>query len=123
MKSTPSLAASAAPRVDLPEPEVPTTETRRTGAEASNAPPCLSPRFPPVAANDKGQALSIGPLGNAADVFPGLLSGSAPINAVTDQTSAHDPLAYLPQGVAFGALTPASCPAASFRAQLATIET
>jgi urocanate hydratase len=54
-----------------------------------------------VAAKDKGQALSIGLLGNAADVFPGLLSSNAPIDIVTDQTSAHDPLTYLPQGVAF----------------------
>ncbi len=54
-----------------------------------------------VAARDKGEALSIGLLGNAADVFPSLLSGSAPIDIVTDQTSAHDPLTYLPQGVAF----------------------
>jgi len=54
-----------------------------------------------VAARDKGQALSIGLLGNAADVFPGLLAGNAPIDIVTDQTSAHDPLSYLPQGVAF----------------------
>ena len=54
-----------------------------------------------VAARDKGQALSIGLLGNAADVFPGLLASHAPIDIVTDQTSAHDPLSYLPQGVAF----------------------
>jgi urocanate hydratase len=54
-----------------------------------------------VAARDKGQALSIGVLGNAADVFPGLLASHAPIDIVTDQTSAHDPLSYLPQGVAF----------------------
>ena len=54
-----------------------------------------------VAAKDRGQALSIGLLGNAADVFPGLLASNAPIDIVTDQTSAHDPLSYLPQGVAF----------------------
>src|SRR5262249_4500018 len=54
-----------------------------------------------VAAKDKGQARSIGLLGNAADVFPGLLKSNAPIDIVTDQTSAHDPLTYLPQGVAF----------------------
>ena len=54
-----------------------------------------------VAARDKGQALSIGLLGNAADVFPDLLASDAPIDIVTDQTSAHDPLSYLPQGVAF----------------------
>jgi urocanate hydratase len=54
-----------------------------------------------VAAKDRGQALSIGLLGNAADVFPGLLTSGAPIDIVTDQTSAHDPLTYLPRGVAF----------------------
>jgi len=53
------------------------------------------------AAKDKGQPLSVGLLGNAADVFPALLASSAPIDIVTDQTSAHDPLTYLPKGVAF----------------------
>jgi urocanate hydratase len=45
--------------------------------------------------------LSIGLLGNSADVVPRLLSMGAPIDVVTDQTSAHDPLKYLPSGVAF----------------------
>ena len=54
-----------------------------------------------VAAKDKGQPLSIGLLGNAADVFPALLTSNAPIDIVTDQTSAHDPLTYLPSGIAF----------------------
>jgi urocanate hydratase len=54
-----------------------------------------------VAARDKGEPLSIGVLGNAADVFPAMLAGGAPIDIVTDQTSAHDPLSYLPRGVAF----------------------
>jgi urocanate hydratase len=54
-----------------------------------------------VAARDKGQPLSIGLLGNAADIFPRLLDSQAPIDIVTDQTSAHDPLTYLPSGVAF----------------------
>jgi urocanate hydratase len=54
-----------------------------------------------TSARDKGQALSIGLLGNAADIFPQLLAGNAPIDIVTDQTSAHDPLTYLPRGVAF----------------------
>ena len=52
-------------------------------------------------ARDENRALSIGLLGNAADVFPQLLKHHAPINIVTDQTSAHDPLTYLPRGVAF----------------------
>jgi len=54
-----------------------------------------------VAARDKGEPLSIGLLGNAADIFPELLKHKAPIDIVTDQTSAHDPLTYLPRGVAF----------------------
>jgi urocanate hydratase len=53
------------------------------------------------AARDAGEALSIGVLGNAADVFPQMLAMGAPVNVVTDQTSAHDPLTYLPRGVAF----------------------
>ncbi|MFF1871957.1 urocanate hydratase [Streptomyces sp. CB03911] len=52
-------------------------------------------------ARDKKQPLSIGLLGNAADLFPQLLAMDAPIDIVTDQTSAHDPLSYLPTGVAF----------------------
>ncbi|MFY9887451.1 MAG: urocanate hydratase [Streptosporangiaceae bacterium] len=54
-----------------------------------------------VAAAAAGEPLSIGLLGNAAEVVPQLLRISAPINIVTDQTSAHDPLTYLPRGVAF----------------------
>lgn len=45
--------------------------------------------------------LSIAVLGNAADLVPELLRRGAPIDIVTDQTSAHDPLMYLPSGVAF----------------------
>lgn len=47
------------------------------------------------------RALSIGVLGNAAEVVPDLLARGAEIDVVTDQTSAHDPLAYLPVDVAF----------------------
>ncbi len=53
-----------------------------------------------VAARDARRPLSIGLLGNAAEVFPRLLEMQAPIDVVTDQTSAHDPLSYLPVGVA-----------------------
>ena len=45
--------------------------------------------------------LSVGVLGNAADLVPELLRRGTAIDVVTDQTSAHDPLAYLPVGVAF----------------------
>jgi urocanate hydratase len=54
-----------------------------------------------VAARDAGRPLSVGVLGNAADVLPRLLEIDAPIDIVTDQTSAHDPLSYLPSGVSF----------------------
>jgi urocanate hydratase len=53
------------------------------------------------AARDAGEALSIGVCGNAADMVPRLLAMGAAIDVVTDQTSAHDPLTYLPRGVAF----------------------
>lgn len=54
-----------------------------------------------VEARDARRPLSIGVLGNAADLVPQLLAMGAPIDIVTDQTSAHDPLAYLPVGVDF----------------------
>ncbi|HCS62503.1 MAG TPA: urocanate hydratase [Microbacterium sp.] len=52
-----------------------------------------------LAAKDAGEALSVGVVGNAAEVFPELLRRGVVIDIVTDQTSAHDPLAYLPVGV------------------------
>jgi urocanate hydratase len=52
-------------------------------------------------ARDAKKALGIGLLGNAADVVPRMLRIGAEIDIVTDQTSAHDPLAYLPLGVSF----------------------
>jgi urocanate hydratase len=54
-----------------------------------------------IAARDAAEPLSIGLLGNAAELVPQLLSMGAPVDIVTDQTSAHDPLAYLPRGVRF----------------------
>ncbi|MFC0673710.1 urocanate hydratase [Brachybacterium hainanense] len=52
------------------------------------------------AAKAEGRAVSIGIVGNAAEVFPALLArhraGDITIDVVTDQTSAHDPLSYLP---------------------------
>jgi urocanate hydratase len=54
-----------------------------------------------VEARDARRPLSIGVLGNAAEMVPALLEQDAPIDIVTDQTSAHDPLYYLPAGVAF----------------------
>ncbi len=46
------------------------------------------------------EAVSIGVVGNAAEVFAELLRRGVDIDIVTDQTSAHDPLSYLPVGVA-----------------------
>ncbi|MDJ0406118.1 urocanate hydratase [Rhodococcus erythropolis] len=54
-----------------------------------------------TAARDAKKPLSIGLEGNAAEIFPALLEMKAPIDIVTDQTSAHDPLAYLPIGIDF----------------------
>jgi urocanate hydratase len=54
-----------------------------------------------VAARDQRRPLSIGVLGNAAELLPALLEMEAPIDIVTDQTSAHDPLFYLPVDTAF----------------------
>jgi len=60
-----------------------------------------------VVARDARTPLSIGVLGNAAEMLPALLEMDAPIDVVTDQTSAHDPLAYLPAGVPFASWTAA----------------
>src|SRR5215211_7857156 len=55
-----------------------------------------------LAAKAERRALSIGLVGNAAVVFPELLVRGVDIDVVTDQTSAHDPLSYLPVGVDVG---------------------
>jgi urocanate hydratase len=52
------------------------------------------------AAKRERRALSVGLIGNAAEVLPELLRRGVEVDVVTDQTSAHDPLAYLPKGVA-----------------------
>jgi urocanate hydratase len=52
-----------------------------------------------IEARDARRPLSIGVVGNAAEIFPALLERDAPIDIVTDQTSAHDPLSYLPIGI------------------------
>jgi urocanate hydratase len=50
-------------------------------------------------AKDDRRGWSVGVVGNAAEVFPELLRRGVPIDIVTDQTSAHDPLSYLPEGI------------------------
>ena len=52
-----------------------------------------------VSAKNAKKAISIGLVGNAATIFAELLKREVPIDIVTDQTSAHDPLYYIPEGV------------------------
>ncbi|GAA3436196.1 urocanate hydratase [Kutzneria kofuensis] len=54
------------------------------------------------AAKRDRKALSVGLVGNAAEVLPELLRRGVEVDIVTDQTSAHDPLSYLPIGVDLG---------------------
>jgi urocanate hydratase len=56
-----------------------------------------------AAAKTNKEAVSIGLVGNAADIFPLLLEMGFEADIVTDQTSAHDPLyGYVPQGYSLG---------------------
>ncbi|MCA1643861.1 MAG: urocanate hydratase, partial [Acidobacteria bacterium] len=51
-------------------------------------------------ARERGRAVSVGLVGNCAEVLPELVRRGVRIDAVTDQTSAHDPLnGYVPAGV------------------------
>ncbi len=52
-----------------------------------------------LAAKNERKALSVGLVGNCATVLPELLRRGVEVDIVTDQTSAHDPLSYLPQDV------------------------
>jgi urocanate hydratase len=55
-------------------------------------------------AGRKGTALSVGLVGNAADVLPDLIRRNVIPDIVTDQTSAHDPLnGYVPNGMSLDA--------------------
>jgi len=50
-------------------------------------------------AQERGEALSVGLLGNAAEIIPELARRRVHIDVLTDQTSAHDPLyGYIPKG-------------------------
>lgn len=51
------------------------------------------------AARAQREAVSVGVIGNAAEILPELLRRGVEVDIVTDQTSAHDPLSYLPAGV------------------------
>ena len=50
-------------------------------------------------AKEKRKPLSIGLLGNAAEIFPKILEMGIVPDVVTDQTPAHDPLSYVPAGL------------------------
>jgi len=52
-----------------------------------------------LAAKRDGRAVSVGVVGNAATLVPDLLARGVGVDIVTDQTSAHDPLSYVPEGV------------------------
>ena len=52
-----------------------------------------------LAAKKDRRRLSVGLVANAADVFPKLLAMGFPADIVTDQTSAHDPMSYVPNDV------------------------
>jgi urocanate hydratase len=51
------------------------------------------------AAREAGDALSVGLIGNCAEVLPDLVRRGFAPDVVTDQTSAHDPLMYVPVGL------------------------
>ena len=54
-------------------------------------------------AKEKGVSLSVGVIGNAADIFPALLESNVIPDVVTDQTPAHDFLMYVPTGLSLAA--------------------
>jgi urocanate hydratase len=50
-------------------------------------------------AREEGRPLSVGVVANAAEALPALLASGLAVDVVTDQTSAHDPLSYVPAGM------------------------
>jgi len=55
------------------------------------------------AARREGRALSVGLVGNCAEVLPEIVRRGVQVDVITDQTSAHDPLnGYIPQGLSLG---------------------
>jgi urocanate hydratase len=75
-------------------------ETRYLDVQAQSVDDALATA---LAAKRDRTPLSIGVLGNAADVFPRLLELEADIDIVTDQTSAHDPMTYIPNDLSLEA--------------------
>ena len=68
-------------------------ETRYLDVVADDYPDALRRCHEAIAAR---RPLSVGLVGNAADVVPRLLADGVGADIVTDQTSAHDPLTYVP---------------------------
>ncbi|HIL45926.1 MAG TPA: urocanate hydratase [Acidimicrobiia bacterium] len=58
-----------------------------------------------MAAKAERRPLSVGLIGNAADLLPRLLADGVDADIVTDQTSAHDPLDYMPTDLTESAAT------------------
>ncbi|MCD6356793.1 MAG: urocanate hydratase [Anaerolineaceae bacterium] len=54
-------------------------------------------------AKEKGVPLSVGVIGNAAEIYPALLESDVIPDVVTDQTPAHDFLMYIPSGLSLAA--------------------
>jgi urocanate hydratase len=73
-------------------------ERRRAGGYLDEVAPSLDDALArATSAAAAGRPLSVGVVANAADAVPALLAGGAPVDVVTDQTSAHDPLhGYVP---------------------------
>jgi urocanate hydratase len=68
-----------------------------------------------LSAKAQRAALSVGLVGNAATLLPEILRRGVEVDIVTDQTSAHDPLSYLPEGIDLqtGTTTPRRSPRSS----------
>ncbi len=75
-------------------------ETRYLDVQADSVADALAMA---IAAKRDRTPLSIGILGNAADVVPQLLDMDADVDIVTDQTSAHDPMTYVPNDLSLEA--------------------
>ena len=71
-------------------------ETRYLDVLASDYPDALRRCEEAV---QRRRPLSVGLVGNAADLLPRLLADGVAADIVTDQTSAHDPLTYVPNGL------------------------
>ncbi len=69
------------------------------GAAAATSPALDAAIARVLEAKAQRRGLSVGLVGNCAAVLPELLRRGVAVDIVTDQTSAHDPLSYLPEGI------------------------